>query len=282
MHAVGYLRGPRPAWLDCDRPLRAVCRDCDHETRWACQGHRESRCKPCSARYRRRVGEVAVSGPKRRPGGYWYLGTLTAPGERQHVTRDGQVCPCTPPGGVDLASWNASHSRRWNHFRTALRRVYAGVEFMRGVEVQQRLALHDHFMVWSEVPIRKGVLRDLAMRAGFGHSVDLAPITSAKQVAYYVSKYVVKATDSRDEVPWRGQVVDKETGEVTEELVPARYRTWSCSRQYGDRMVDVKARARERVQAMEQAIADAAPGLLIAELGCVLVPDPDETPPSPP
>ena len=187
LFVVGYLRGPRPAWLDCDRPLRVLCRGCDLETRWACSGHRESKCKPCSARYRRRVQRVAHSGTSRAEG-WQYLLTLTAPGARRHRMPSGDWCPCTPEGGVDLARWNASHSARWNRFRTAIRRDHPELQFFRGVEVQERGALHDHAMVWSPRPLAKRRLRELALAAGFGHSLDLAPAPpGSKRVAYYVS-----------------------------------------------------------------------------------------------
>ncbi len=121
MRVVGYLRRPGRVGLDCQSPLRVVCRDCDHFTEWPCQGHRESKCGPCAARYRRRVRSVAHSGMQRGRG-FLYLLTLTAPGEREHRYAGGRlVCRCTPAGGVDLAEWNASHSRRWNHFRTRAR-----------------------------------------------------------------------------------------------------------------------------------------------------------------
>jgi hypothetical protein len=179
----------------------------------------------------------------------------------------GELCSCTPAGGVDLPRWNASHSRRWNHLRTTLRREYPDLEFFRGVEVQQRGALHDHALVWSPVPLRKSVVRDLAMRAGFGHALDLAPITSAKQAAYYVSKYVTKATDLRADVPWWGDVIDFDTGEVTEGIVDGRYRTWSMSRRWGLRMADVRAEALAFVRAQQAAQLDEFMALLVTELG---------------
>jgi len=50
---LGYLRGPRPDGFDCDRPLSVVCGlGCGATTVWRCKGHRESRCRACSARYR--------------------------------------------------------------------------------------------------------------------------------------------------------------------------------------------------------------------------------------
>lgn len=157
----------------------------------------------------------------------------------------GDVCPCTPAGGVDLARWNASHSARWNRLRTALRRHHAGLEFFRGVEVQARGALHDHAMLWSPTPIRRRRLRELAMAAGFGHSVDLVECApGSRRAAYYVSKYVTKSTDARADVPWWGIAdVDQDTGEITEGVIDGRYRTWSMSRQWGLTMAAVKADA---------------------------------------
>ena len=184
--------------------------------------------------------------------------TLTAPGDRAHRLPSGVPCPCTPPGGVDLAAWNASHSRRWNHFRTTLRQDVPEAQYFRGIEVQARGALHDHALVWSPVPLVASQLRKVALRAGFGHSLDLAPIEpGSRKCAYYVSKYVTKATDSRDLVPWLADVVDLRTGEVTQAVIAGRYRTWSMSRDWGSTMAQVRAAssAYARLMASE---ADAA------------------------
>lgn len=232
--------------LDCHQPLRVVCRDCDFTTAWACGGHRESRCRPCATRYRRRVRAVAESGLA-RGGGYFYFLTMTAPGESAHrVGRTGRLCPCTPVGGVDLAAWNTSHSRRWNHFRTRLRQEVPTLQFFRGVEVQDRGALHDHAMVWSPVSLSKSWLRQLAMTAGFGHSLDLEQVQpGSKKAAYYVAKYVTKGADLRADVPWLGERVDLKTGEVTFGLVDGRYRTWSMSQYWGMKMAHARAKAAE-------------------------------------
>jgi len=129
---------------------------------------------------------------------------------------------------------------------------------MRGVEVQVRGALHDHALLWSPTPLSLTAVRRRAIAAGFGHSVDLAPLVpGSRKAAYYVSKYITKATDSREQVPWAADVVDRNTGEVTRGLVPARYRTWSCSRGWGDRMADAVAQARVYAQAKAAADRDA-------------------------
>lgn len=279
MRVVGYLRRSGPAGMDCESPLRVVCRACDYVDVWPCQGHRESRCRPCSQRYRRRVRALAHSGMSRGHG-FLYLLTLTAPGDSQHTYAGGRLtCRCTPPGGVDLAEWNASHSRRWNHFRTRVKAEYPGLQFFRGVEVQVRGALHDHAMVWSPVPLDLRWLREVAMDAGFGHSVDLAACEpGSKKAAYYVSKYVTKATDSRDLVPWAAEVVDVRTGEVSRGVIAGRYRTWSMSREWGLTMSAVRAQASAyaRVKAQERDTAERARAMnvLTAELGPLSPVDP--------
>lgn len=197
----------------------------------------------------------------------------------------GDVCPCTPVAGVDLPRWNAGHSARWNHFRTVLRREVPQLEFMRGVEVQDRGALHDHAMVWSPVPLRLQDVRKLAMRCGFGHSVDLAPCPpGSKRAAYYVAKYITKAVDSRGDVPWWGEElhdVDTVTGEMIyrEGLVDARYRTWSMSRRWGLTMAAVKADAREYARAKAKAEEDQALDVLVSVLGGEIIAT--ESPPLP-
>jgi hypothetical protein len=275
----GYAARPKSFPQDCSRPLEVACKDCDAVSLWACGGHRESSCKACSGRYRRRVRSVAASGmTPARAETYMALLTLTAPGRKAHTLPNGQPCPCTPPGGVDLAEWNASHSRRWNHLRTALRRLYPDLQFMRGVEVQGRGALHDHAIVYSPSgPLHLPTVRRLAMRAGFGHSVDLAPcVPGSRKAAYYVSKYVTKACDSRDLVPWAADVVDLATGDLPRGQVAGRYRTWSCSREWGQSMAEVRAAAAAYARLKrDQGEASALAGALAALDGLGLVLDVD-------
>lgn len=139
---------------------------------------------------------------------------------------------------------------------------------MRGCEVQDgvhrddhvgRGALHDHVLARTAYGIDVHLVRRLAINAGFGHSVqvdDVAP--GSDREAQYISKYITKSTDSRRDVPWREQVVNVETGEVTDRLVPGRYRTWSCSRRWGKTMAEVRhegmlyAIERERLRDLEE------------------------------
>lgn len=183
--------------------------------------------------------------------GYYYFLTLTAPGDRAHALPGGTRCPCTPTGGVNLAEWNASHSKRWNHLRTVFRQHHPALEFMRGIEVQARGALHDHAMIWSPSPLKEGEVRRQAVSAGFGHEVKLLPVQpGSKEAAVYVSKYVTKGADQRQMVPWMADLVNLDTGEVSRERVAGRYRTWSCSRGWGLRMKEVTARAQRYAQTM--------------------------------
>ena len=239
VRVCGYLRVGRVRGLDCDQPLRVV-RGCGAVEVWACSNHRESKCVPCSWKYRRRLARIAEAGS--RSTGYLYLLTLTAPGREAHRMPSGAVCPCTPEGGVDLAEWNPSASGRWNVMRTSLRRHVADLQYLRAVEVQRRGALHLHVVVWSPVPLDRLHLRRLAIRCGFGHSLDLAPVVpGSRRHAYYVSKYVTKACDSRDEVPWKADVADSGTGEIRRMHSTATYRTWSASRGWGLTMREVRA-----------------------------------------
>jgi hypothetical protein len=99
-------------------------------------------------------------------------------------------------------------------------------------------------MTHSDTQVSIATVRRLAIRAGFGHSVDLAPCEAgSRKAAYYVSKYVTKATDARESVPWAADLVDLDTGEVTRGVIAGRYRTWSMSREWGDTMAAVRARA---------------------------------------
>jgi hypothetical protein len=179
-----------------------------------------------------------------------YLLTLTAPGNAEHTMPSGDVCPCTPPGGVDLADWNPSAAGLWNVMRGSLRRLSPGLEYLRAVEVQQRGALHLHVIVFSPVELDRVDLRRTAMSYGFGHSLDLAKIVpGSRKHAYYVAKYVTKACDSRDQVPWRADVVDEVTGEVQRLHTSASYRTWSASHGWGLTMKEVRRACQQKKKA---------------------------------
>ncbi len=246
---VGYLPAGGVDGLDCTSPLLVVCRVCDRRLVWACRAHRASRCVPCSDRYRRLLVRIAESRTATAHRGHGSFLTLTAPGERAHARwvpgRPGGGGPCGCRVG-DLAEWNAAAGQSWNRLRLGLSRV-SRFEYFRVVEVQKRGALHLHVLVWSAEPLRRDQVQRIALAAGFGCQVDLTPL-SPQQHARYAAKYATKATDQRGDAPWAVDVVNTRTGEVTRGSAPARYRTWSSSRQWGLTVRDVRAANRAAME----------------------------------
>jgi hypothetical protein len=276
MLRLGYLSGPRPLGMDCERPVRWGVSDVGEPYRveiFRCGDKREKRCRPCSARYRRRVQSVASEGMFNPQGNLGQL-TLTAPSQLgQHCMRPGcsatscghVKCLCTPPEGVDLSEWNGTCGKRWSHLLRLLTHYY-GVRpsYFRAVEVQDgkrtalgvgRGALHLHVVVRFDHAVSLKTLRALAMRAGFGHEIDWQPIdpgsAHATKVAWYVSKYVTKATGAREDVPWSVATTDPETAEVTVSH-HATYRTWSQSVTWGRTMAEIRAADLARYRVQEQ------------------------------
>lgn len=264
LRVVGYLHGPagrralrlsalRPV-SECRNPLLRVCDGCDYAETWPCNSHRESRCEPCSLRYRRRLRRLAEVGMDKRAGhGFMGMLTLTAPGDSPHrewvptqLHRPGMDRPdCHCHEGVELGEWNAGHSASWNRLRTALAKRHPEMEYLRGVEVQGRGALHDHVILWSPNPVDIAEVQALALAAGYGCVMDWAPCEpGSRKAAYYVSKYVTKSCDARSQVPWLR--VDRATGEVL--ATAPTFRTWSSSQGWGMTMSEIRALCREQVQ----------------------------------
>jgi len=291
VHVVGYVRGPSPRELDCDRPLFVVCGNgCPASDVMRCGNHRASKCGPCSARYRHRVQRVAAEGLLHHSAsGYLYLLTVTAPAADEHLQwtpgwdrkSPRPVCGCDREMADGLGLWNASASMRWNRLRTSLKRLSPDLQYFKAVETQKRGAIHYHLPVWSPVPLNSVVVQGLALRAGFGCVLDLDPIKAGDlRAAAYVSKYVSKATDSRDEVPWEADVLDRETGEVRLMRTEARYRTWSASRGWGMTMRAVREAIRAAAVVRAARLAELADGLSPAvDLG-VVVPAASGDPPT--
>lgn len=199
------------------------------------------------------------------------------------------VCECTPAGGVDLAEFNSTLTVRFNRVLEAMRRgeatpkemgrrAHQAFEYFNAREVQKRGALHTHTLVRpaDDVPlvISQRLLSQLAIRHGFGHQVDIQRIGEAVRgksrtadgAARYVSKYVSKSADERGKVPWRRKecrcVPDAPTRcvpcvERMRGVAPAKYRTWSASRQWGQTMKAVKEAALEYARAAEAEGLDA-------------------------
>lgn len=240
----------------CSMPVVYVCRQCDGARLFGCRTSRASQCVDCSDRYKRRLYRIVESGMTGRLGtGHMYFLTLTAPGISRH-NRHGARCPCTPVGGVDLAAWNVGAAQCWNRLRTWLKDTYGvEVEYFRAVEIQERGAIHYHVPLWSPVPIDAVALEVAAVRAGFGHQVDLEPVSGgSSHVAGYVAKYVTKTADQREGVPWEVDDVDVETGEIRSRQARATYRGYSKSARWGLTMKAIRAALRD--QAMARVAAD--------------------------
>lgn len=271
--------------MDCERPLLVSVsvegQPFTHDI-WPCKNHRASKCRPCSARYGRRVESVAVEGMF-KPDGAHYLLTLTPPGDRLHCMKSGCVatecahekCSCTPEGGVSLGEWNPTASTRWNHLLTLIERSYGGrPQYFRAVECQDgkrtedgcgRMGLHLHVLLRTDRVLNVRTVRRLAIQAGFGHAVDIQVLSAgSRKAAKYVAKYVTKSCDERDDVPWLVDQVDQETGEVTTENRPATFRTWSQSRRWGTTMAEICVDLRRRWDARQAELdRDQAQGLVI-------------------
>lgn len=246
----------------CERPNLLIFVCCGRCVSIACNSTKRSVCSACAARYKRQVREVCRRGIVDAPSLGGTL-TLTAPGVGVHCRKhrwcnaDGlgcEACPCSVES-LDIAEWNATLGERWNRFLQAVRRGEASakvrgvrqeqrVEYFKGVEVQDRGALHLHVPMVSgdDAPVVLSLrkLRALAIAHGFGHSLVWDPMTGGKaesaKLAGYVSKYVAKASDERASVPWRSPGKNPDRGR--------RFRTWTASREWRCRMLDVRGGAR--------------------------------------
>lgn len=239
-------RAERESHERCERPEWLVCVGCDARVLKRCGRSSRAVCGPCSETYRRRVARVAHSGFEVVGRQVVHVLTLTAPGERAHRLPSGELCRCTPVGGVDLATWNGALGRRWSRFVDALRYHFGDVQFFAAKEVQRRGALHLHVPIVFErhQAVRVDSIRQLAIDHGFGHEVALDRVEpgsrQAQRAGWYVAKYVTKAATDRDSVPF----VHPITGEVGH----GRWRTWTCSRRWGLSMASVRAAQRAWVQ----------------------------------
>jgi hypothetical protein len=188
-------------------------------------------------RYRQCVRRVASGGISSVTflGSHVYMLTLTAPGDREHRLPSGRLCRCTPIGGVDKAAWNTAAVAKWNDLVTDLARLLGvDVQYFKAVEVQKRGALHLHVLMRLALPcgITMSKLRQLAIRHGFGHEVDLRVADGS--AAAYVAKYVSKSSADRACAPverrWWGLY----------EARAYRWRTWTASRRWGESMASVR------------------------------------------
>ena len=197
--------------------------------------------------------------------------TLTAPSEGEHLSwvvdwdrkLARPVCSCDQEMAGGLGAWNASAGSRWNRLRGDLARLYPGLIYLRVVEIQERGAIHLHVLVWTPIPLVLNEVQTLAVLAGFGCVIDYEASVGTGH-ATYVSKYATKATDQRQDVPWEAIKVDRTTGEV-EAVTDAKYRNWSCSRDWGLTMKALEAGIREAAQKRAALMAESP--TLATELG---------------
>lgn len=268
LRVVGYLHGRagarrlRDSAVRVELPRSTVC---DSPLLWACElgccmaarpcgNHRESKCSPCSTRYRRRVSRLIEAGLSitKRKTGHLYLLTVNAPGDDGHQRwvpgRPGRhgLCGCHHARAEGDAAWNGSAGSRWNHLRTLLAGSVEALDYVRVVEVQRRGLIHLHVVLWSPKPLAAQAVQTMALAAGFGCVMDLAPLDSADKTARYLAKYVTKSVDVRGSVPWVRHHVDRATGEVESNYEPT-FRAWSSSRSWPVRMADLVAASRRAV-----------------------------------
>lgn len=213
------LLDPDSQRVICESPVRLVR---GLETRYVrCQRS----CDTCRTRYKRHVRRTAETGLDISTHPFAYFVTLTAPG-----------------ASTLLARWNPTAGACWNRFMVSLRRFDPTVQYFRAAEIQKRGAIHHHGLLLSSVPLTRNRISRIAKRAGYGWMVDVQAVTSNRSVASYLAKYVTKASDDRQSVPWQADKVDRDTGEITSSS-RATYRTWSRSYGYGVPMREVKRRA---------------------------------------
>lgn len=235
----------------CEQPKVMECGRCGELFEIACGISMASRCVPCAKRYRRRWSRVLRSGSIDSDGQRVFFVTLTAPGDVEHVdTRTGERCECTPPDGVDPAVWNGLLPGNWSKFMVYFRRCFGDVQYAKAVEVQMkrlqrtgRGLLHLHVLIRCDADLtqHKEELRQLAMRWGFGHSIDVEPFHPRH--VHYLANYGTKACDDREHI----DLLDLRTGEIVHG--PRRMRTFTCSRKYGHTIADIKRQQREWVLA---------------------------------
>ncbi len=270
LRVVGYVRGGRVVGVDCDQALQQRCLSCGSNIARPCGTSRGDRCLPCSARYRRRVGRIALSGMI-KAGRRLYVLTLTAPGTDPEHDRwvpnwaakgypKRPRCGCRASAG--LAVWNAGAGETWNRFATTMRREHPGWDYFRATEIQVRGAIHYHvpMTVPQDQVLDVDEIQRWAMAAGFGCTIWLDDRPKVEQLAAYCAKYVSKGASDRELVPWSRDVVSTETGELETRRRPT-YRNYSQARAWGLTMRDCKEASRRAAEAaarLHQDLADDA------------------------
>lgn len=301
MRVLGYVQRSPGTRLDCSQPLRVVCRECAHTEYWRCDCSAEAKCPECAERRRKLIARLVHLGTTDRAShGFTYFVTLSAPGEREHrrwVQVGGEVgvrrlpadrphCDChTVWEHSQRGDWNSQESACWNRLRISLSRLVGGtLAYIGSVEVQKRGMLHRHLVLHSPTPLLASDVGDLALAAGYGCVHDVQPIHDAGKAAWYISKYVTKSSGQRDDVPWRADFVDEQTGEIQRLTTRPTFRTWSSSHSWGYTLKDLRAIAqlqararakylRELTEALEHETAAARSGFDPSD------PEPEHDPP---
>ena len=144
-------------------------------------------------------------------------------------------------------------------------------EFYRATEVQDgsrggpgRGALHHHLVLSTLGQLDVLRVQQLALDAGYGCVIDVESIdagTNLDHLAGYVSKriagYVTKGSgDHRQEVPWRADVADRETGEITRMHSVPTFRAHSQSAGWGCTLKEIRAICREQARARAAVLAE--------------------------
>lgn len=263
----------------CEQPNLWTCCKCHAIWSAPCQSHRSWACGPCARRYKADVRKVAQLGLVRcRADAVIVFVTLTAPSlphckRRDHhgckaSGRSCKRCECSVDD-FDVAEWNAGHTRRKNDYITAGRRGEwcigrespDEVHYFGGVEPQDgkrsgrhgRYALHDHLILVfpAGVRISPAAMKRVAMRLGFGHSIDVKVLPAyaeeaKSRIAAYAGKvahYVSKAADEHANVPW--------PKDPTQPKGFARgycWRPWTASRGWACSMAEVRRARRWRCE----------------------------------
>jgi len=259
MRVVGYVHRSERTRLDCQQPLRVVCGDCGHQTFWRCDCSSAAKCPDCAERRRRLVARLVDLGTTNRLGsGFTYFLTLNGPGENDHRRwrqgkggNDRPECDCHRVWETTTkGDWNAGESGCWNRMRLSLSRLTSGsLTYIGAVETQKRGVLHRHVVLNSAVPITPEEVGALALVAGYGCVHDLQLVQSASKAAWYISKYVTKSSGDRENVPWRADVVDQDTGEVRRMETTPTFRTWSAAQSWGFTLKGLREIARVQAQA---------------------------------
>jgi len=224
----------------CEQPSVFVCQNCALTLQTRCGAASMRKCPPCARRHKRRVRKVFNSGLICEDTELVLWFTITAPGDDAHWNpHTGDICACTPEGGVDPAEFNTALPRAWSDLITYIRRMLGPVEYAKAIEVQGRRCartgrafLHIHALIRTTVDLRVHLddLRALVIGLGFGHSLEL--VAAEPRHAAYAAKYASGSVDERHQVEW---LIDGETVRGA-----PRMRTWTCSRSWGSTMKDIK------------------------------------------